>query len=214
MWTTKWYSPAAGELRRTERAINLSSLRCEVPLYCLLPLKDQGIVVLGMYTEKENPSQKWDYEQSEQASKRRERGDRVMVEQTSYYTLSKLLTACTVIFVSRWDRRSHSNAKEVFMSTFGTQSWEKNQLQHSATVMTVTLSIRLHRKLCESSVPYMSRRLLVHADSWLGSDLDSSLNGGQMKKPSPVCSSMRILTPPIPQCFKTHPEGWVRERQL
>lgn len=63
-------SPAAGELR-TERAKELSSLRSEVPLYCLPPLKDQGIVVLGMNTHKANPFQKWDYEQSEHVTKRR-----------------------------------------------------------------------------------------------------------------------------------------------
>lgn len=57
-------------------------------------------------------------------------GVRVMVKQTSYYTLRKFLTACTVIFVNGWDQ----DAKEVFMSTFGTQSWEKIQLQHSALV--------------------------------------------------------------------------------
>lgn len=141
----------------------------------LPPLKDQDFVVLGMNMQKENPSQKWDYEQSEQVSKRRERGDRVMVKQTSYYTLSKLLTPCTVIFVNGWKRGSHSNAKEVFMSTYGTQSWQKNQLQNSAIVMMVTLSTRLHRKLYESSVPCVSQRLLVHARSWLGSDLHSSL---------------------------------------
>ena len=169
MWTTKWQPAAAGELRRTE------SVRCEVPLYCLAALQDQGIVVLDMYTQKENPSQKWDYEQSKQVSKRRERGDRVMVKQTSYYTLSKLLTACTVIFVNGWDGGSHSNAKGGFMSTFGTLSWEKDRLHHSAIAVMVTRSITLHRKLYEPLVPYVSQRLAVHADSWLGSDLHSSL---------------------------------------
>lgn len=62
-----------------------------------------------------------------------------------------------------------------FMRTFGTRSWEKNQLQHSARVMVVTLSTGLHRKLYKSSVPYGSLRLLVHANSWLGSDWHNSL---------------------------------------
>lgn len=43
----------------------------------------------------------------------RERGDKVTATQTSYYTLSKLVMACTMIFVSRSGRGSYSNAKEV-----------------------------------------------------------------------------------------------------
>lgn len=66
-----------------------------------------------MNTHKANPFQKWEYEQSEHISKRRERGDEVTATQTSYYILSKLVTAGTVIFVSRSGRGSHSSAKEV-----------------------------------------------------------------------------------------------------
>lgn len=73
---------------------------------------DKGTVVLGMNTHKANPFQKWDYEQSEHISERRERGDEVTAAQTSYDTLNKLVTACTMIFVSRAGRGSHSNAKE------------------------------------------------------------------------------------------------------
>lgn len=105
-------SPAAGELR-TERTVQLSSLRSEVPLYRLPPLKDKGIVVLSMNTHKTNPFQKWDHEQSEHVSKRRERGDEVRATQTSYYTLSKLVMACTMIFVIRSSRGNNSNAKEI-----------------------------------------------------------------------------------------------------
>lgn len=69
--------------------------------------------MLGTNTHKANPFKKWDYEQSEHVNKRRKRGDKVTATQTSYYILSKLVMACTVIFVSRSGRGSHSNAKEV-----------------------------------------------------------------------------------------------------
>lgn len=145
----------------------------------ILFITTQGIVVLGVFLQKGNPSPAWDYEQSEQVSMRREGRDGVMLNQVSHYTLSKLLTACTVIFVKGWDRRSHSNVKEAFTSTFGTQSWEKPQLQHSATVVMVTLTLRLHRKLCKPSVPYVRQRLAVHANSCLGSDLHEKIKSTQ-----------------------------------
>lgn len=78
----------------------------------LTTLVGKGTVVSGMNTHKTNPFQKWDYEQSEHVSETRERGDEVMATQTSYDTLNKLVTACTMIFVSRAGRGSHSNAKE------------------------------------------------------------------------------------------------------
>lgn len=82
--------------------------------------------MLGMNTHKANPFQKWDYEQSEHITKRRERGDKVTATQTSYYTLSKLVTACTVIFVSRSGRESHSNAKEFYENFRHTELREKS----------------------------------------------------------------------------------------
>lgn len=68
---------SSGQIKKDRRVYkhNISSLRCEVHLYSLLPLKDQGTVVLGTHRENEIPSQKCDYEQSEKVSKRRERKD-------------------------------------------------------------------------------------------------------------------------------------------
>lgn len=69
-----------------------------------------------------------------------------MVNQTSYYTLSELVTACTVIFVNGRDRAVILMPIR-FYDHFWHAKLRENQLQHSVIVMVVTLSIRLHIEL-------------------------------------------------------------------
>lgn len=83
------------------------------------------------------------------------------------------------------------------MRSFGTESWEKNQLQHSATATKVTLSMRMHKKLCKSSVPYVSQtssscRLLVR------------FRIRQLPVLSLVFRSVRLVIPHAAHCSKTH----------
>lgn len=148
----------------------MSSLEYEVHLYCLLTLMDQGIVELGTHREKEIPSSQQDYEQPKQVSERRER---VWVKQTSYYTLSKLLTACTVIFVSSCRESYRCKARKFLWNLSGTESREKNQLQHYNSEGNTEHEIT--QKAVQVLITRMSQRLLVHAICWSGSHLHSAL---------------------------------------
>lgn len=124
-------------MNREEDKHDTRSLENEVHLYCLLTLKDQGIVEWGAHRKKfhsqtrtmNSQNRLVREEKGQSMSKAGYEIDRMWVKQTSYYTLSKLLTACTVIFVSSCRGSYRCKPKRFLWNLFGTDCWEKNQLR-------------------------------------------------------------------------------------
>lgn len=125
-------------MNREEDKHDISSLEYEVHLYSFLTLKDQCIVEWSTHRERKKFHPQNRIMNSQNRLARDEKGqsmskagyelDRVWLKQTSYYTLSKLLTACTVIFVSGCRGSYHCKPKRFLWNLFGTDCQEINQL--------------------------------------------------------------------------------------